>query len=208
MTENRKDIIITTILLTIFAGLVFLNFISHEIYGKKAQTRIERHAALEARQQERVDARRITAEYIKLRELTRNQDTKDIIDYDEEYSGLKNEYLNSIVSISKELEEKVVNIDDIEALVKQRITAARKFKEGLENMEYIPGPLKDYHELLLSFLENDIDTWEATRSYYAGDFDGSASDMKKLHDENSLIFSQTEELKKEIYSLYGLEDLL
>ena len=208
MNKNRKDIIITTILLIIFAGLVCLNFVFHEIYGKRTQARIEMHDALEAQQQERLDARRITAEFIKLRELSRNQDIKDVFSFDEEFSGLKNEYLESIAGISEELEGKVVNIDDIGALVDKRIAAARKFKERLENIEYIPGPLEDFHGLLISFLENDISTWEATRSYYAGDYDGSDSDIKRLHSENSSLYRQTEELQKEIYSRYGLEDLL
>ena len=208
MIEKHKDIIITTILLIIFSGLVFLNIVFHEIYGKRTQARIEMHDALEAQQQERLDARRITAEFIKLRELSRNQDIKDVFSFDEEFSGLKNEYLESIAGISEELEGKVVNIDDIRALVDKRIAAARKFKERIESIEYIPGPLVDFHDFLIFFLENDISTWEATRSYYAGDYDGSDSDIKRLHDENSSLYSQTEELQKEIYSRYGLEDLL
>jgi hypothetical protein len=208
MIEKHKDIIITTILLIIFSGLVFLNFVFHEIYGKRTQARIEMHDALEAQQQERLNARETTAEYIKLREIARDQDIKDVFSFDEEFSGLKNEYLESIAGISEELEGKVVNIDDIRALVDKRIAAARKFKERLENIEYIPGPLEDFHDLLIFFLENDISTWEATRSYYAGDYDGSDSDIKILHNENSSLYRQTEELQKEVYSQYGLEDLL
>jgi hypothetical protein len=181
--------------------------LSYEIYEKRTITRIERHNILEAQQLEKLNARKITAEFIRLREIARDQDIKDIFGFDKEYSDIKKEYLESIAGISEELEEKVVNIDDIMALVEKRIAAAGKFKERLENIEYIPGPLEDFHGLLIFFLENDISTWEATRSYYAGDYDGSDSDLKRLHSENTTIYGQTEELQKEIYSSYGLEDL-
>jgi hypothetical protein len=208
MTENRKEIIITIILIFIFTGLIYLNFISFEIFEKRVLARIERHSILEAQQQEKQDARQSTADYIRSREIARNQDIKDIVDFDKKYSEFKKDYLENLDIIAEGLEEKVVNIDDIIALAAKRIAAARKFRESLENIEHVPEPLEDLHNLLLLFLENDIATWEATRSYYSGEYNGSIADMKKLHNDNTLLYQQTQELQKEVYSLYGLEDLL
>ena len=91
MNKNRKDIIISTILLIIFSGLVCLNYFSYEIYEKRTLVRIKRHNTLEAQQLEKLNARQMTAEFIRLREIARNQDIKDIIGFDEEYSGIKKE---------------------------------------------------------------------------------------------------------------------
>jgi hypothetical protein len=208
MNINRKDVIITVILLIIFAGLICLNYFSYEFSEKRATARIEMHNALEARQQEKINARLATAEHIRLREIARNQDISDIFNYDEVYSGLEKEYLDNIAGISEELEKKVVNIIDIVSIVNKRITAAKEFKESLENIDYIPEPLEDFHDLLLFFLENDISTWQATKSYYNGDYEGDIAEIRRLHSENSLLYRQTEELQKEIYALYELEDLL
>ena len=100
MTENRKEILITSILLLIFAGLLFLNYISYKEFQKTTLKRIERHEALEALQEEKLAARQKTTEFIRLRELARDQEIKDILEFNEEYSSIEREFTSSINSIS------------------------------------------------------------------------------------------------------------
>lgn len=208
MRRDRRDILITVILLAVFTGLVFLNYYSFKLFEERTSARIERHEALEAWQQERLAAREATREFIRMRELARDNDISDIIVFQEEYSAIKEEYLSSISSISKDLEEKVVNIGDINDLVSRRIDASKRFQESLESMSNIPAPLEDFYSKLMAYLENDINTWQATRSYYSGSYDGEEADLKQLHRKNSALYQQALELQKEIYSDYGLEDLL
>ena len=208
MTKNHIDILVTSVLLICFAGLLCLNIIFFEVFEKKTLARMEKHEALEVAQQEKIAARQATKDLIELRELARNQDMKDIIGFDEEYSRIKEEYLSKISGISEKLEEKAVNISDIRSLVDKRIDAANKFKENLSDIGRIPAALEDFHVLLLEFLDNDIFTWQEIKSYYSGTYDGEDADIKELYRTNSELYGQTEYLQREIYSGYGLENLL
>lgn len=207
MIKNSKEIIITTILLIIFTGLLCFNYISYEAFEKRTLSRIERHKVLEAQQQERLAARQLTFEFIRMRELARDQDIRDMISFNQNYLALLEDYRESIAGVSRELEDKVVNIEDIEVLVDKRITAARSFKDGFTAIENIPGPLEEFYDLFLEFLESDISTWQETRSYYSGSYEGSSSDIQKMQDENSILYRKAEDLLKEVYSAYDLEDL-
>lgn len=208
MRKDRKDITITTILLVVFAGLLFLNHIYYKTFEERTSVRIERHEALKALQEERLAAREATREFIRMRDLTRDNDIREIITFQEEYSAVKDEYMSSISRISGELEEKVVNIEDIIDLVERRIEASRRFQQNLEDISIIPLPLEDFYSELLVFLDHDIDTWQATGSYYSGSYDGDEADLEELHRRNSEIYQQIVEMQQEIYSEYGLENLL
>jgi hypothetical protein len=208
MTGNRKDKLITIIILVIFAGLICLNFISYEVFEKRTSPRMERHNALEAWQQERLAAREATGESIRLRELTRNQDTRDIIEFDKEYSAIMQDYKASISRISEELEKKVVNIDELKDLADRRMNAAKRFRDSLKDVNDIPAPLEEFHDMLMDFLENDISAWQETSSYYSGSYSGDEAGINELHRKNSALYQQVIDLQKELYYGYGLEYLL
>jgi hypothetical protein len=208
MTENRKDKLLTTMILVIFTGLVCLNLISYEMFEKKALARIERHNALEALQQEKMAARDATEEFIRMRELNRNQDIGDIIDFNKKYSAIRRKYQASISGILEEAEKKAVNMDDLKELADRRINAAKRFRDSLKDIRDIPAPLEEFHNMLLDFLENDISAWQETGLYYSGNYSGDEEDIKEIHRKNSVLYQQAIDLQKEIYSGYGLEYLL
>lgn len=208
MTGNRKDKLITIIILVIFTGLVCLNLISYEIFEKKAMARMERHNALEDLQKEKMAARDATEEFIRLRELNRNQEIGDIIDFDKEYSAIRRKYQASISGILEEAEKKAVNIDNLKELADRRINAAKRFRDSLKDIEFIPEPLEIFYKMLLDFLENDISAWQETGLYYSGNYSGEEEDIKETHRKNSAVYQQAIDLQKEIYSSYGLEHLL
>ena len=208
MIKNRTEILITIILLIIFTGLLCFNYLSYREFEKRTQARIERHNALEAQQQERIAAREATRGFIRMRELARNLEIRQIIGFDEVYSAIKQDYLAEIDRISDELEGKVINIDDIIILVDERIDASRRFRSSLDGIGDVPGPLEDFYDLLMEFLENDISTWQEIRSYYAGIYNGDDRSLRESYNENSRLFMQVNDMQKDIYSEYNLEDLL
>jgi hypothetical protein len=208
MSDKQKEIMIISMLVIIFAGLLYYNILSSEAFKKKQLARIQRHEILEAQQLEKAAARQATREFIELRILSRNQEMRDMVEFDEKYSNIKKEYLSSINKISEELEKKVINIDDISSIVQQRIHAAVVFKENLLMIEKIPEPLGGIYDLILEFLDNDIYTWQEIKSYYEGTFIGDDSDISELLRKNSELYDQIEDFQQEIYSQYDLEGIL
>lgn len=212
--KNHKDIIATSLLLLCFAGLLSYNIITFELFGRPALERMERHAVLEAQQQEKIIARQATIEYIKLRDLAKIQDAADIMEFDAVYAEIKKDYLSSINSISEEFEQKVVNMDSIKILTNERIKIAEKFKQGLEDISMIPEPLNDFHASLIEFADNDIYTWKEILIYYSKNLSintiqlNNDDRIRELYMKNQELYREVEELHIEIYSRYGLESLL
>ena len=212
--KSRKDIIVTSLLLLCFAGLLSYNIITFELFGRAAIERMERHAILEVQQQEKIIARQATLEFIKFRSLAKIQDAADIIEFDVVYVEIKKDYLSSIDIISEEFEQKVVNIDSIKILTNERIKIAEKFKQGLEDISLIPEPLNDFYASLTEFADNDIYTWEEILIYYSKNLSldntqlNTDDRIKELYMKNQELYREVEELHVEIYSKYGLESLL
>ena len=212
--KNFKDILVTSLLMFCFVGLLSYNIISFELFGRAALARMERHAALEARQQEKIYARQITREFIELQNLIKVQDAADIIEFDAIYAEIKKDYLSGIGSISEEFEQKVANIDNIRILTGERIRIAEKFKEELGSIGMVPEPLDDFYSSLLEFVDNDIYTWEEILLYYSTNFSMQDEQLidddgiKELYMKNQDLYMEVEELQAEIYSEYGLESFL
>lgn len=208
--KNHKDVIATSVLVLCFAGLLSYNIITFELFGRAAIERMERHAVLEAGQQEKIIARQVTLEFIELRELARIQDAAEIIEFDAVYAEIKKDYLSSIGSISEEFEQKVINIDIIKILTSKRIKIAEKFRQELEAVSIIPEPLEDFHASLIEFADNDIYTWEEMLAYYSKSLSIDRGDnrIKELYMRNQELYREVEELHIDIYSKYGLERLL
>ena len=163
---------------------------------------------LEAQQQEKLTARQATREFIILRALTRDRDIKEIIEFDELYSEIEEEYLSKINRISEEMENKLVSIEDVKDLVDERIDASRQFKDEVIGINNVPGPLEDFYGLLLKFLDNDISTWLQIKLYYSGFYEEDDNGIKELYRVNSELFRQIGEKKGEIYSKYELGNLI
>jgi len=191
--KNRKDLIIISIVLTVFTALLVTNIVISCDYDRKAAEGNE------------AEAGETVQDTVNLRELSRNQDMGEIIDFDEKYSEMEGEYLDKISDMS---DIKAVNMRDIIALADERVEAAREFKSGLEGMEDIPEALDDFYVSMLDFLSNDIYTWQEIKLFYSGNFDGDDADIWELHEANSDMYSEVVEKQQKVYSEYGLEDLL
>jgi hypothetical protein len=212
--KNYKDIIVTLLLVLCFAGLLSYNIITFELFGRAAIERMERHAVLEAEQQEKIAARQTVLEFIELRSLAKIQDAADIIKFDAVYVEIKRDYLSSIGSISEEFEQKVANIDNIKILTNERIKIAEKFKQELEAISIIPEPLNDFYSSLIEFADNDIYTWKEILIYYSKNLSidnvqlNGDDKIKEIYMRNQELYREVEELHIEIYSKYGLGSLL
>jgi len=212
--KNYKDIIVTSLLVLCFAGLLSYNIITFELFGRAAIERMERHAILEVQQQEKIIARQATLELIELRSLAKIQDAADIIEFDAVYTEIKKDYLSSIGGISEEFEQKVINMDSIKILTNKRIKIAEKFKQELEGISMIPEPLNDFYGSLIEFADNDIYTWEEILIYYSKNLSLDSTQLngddriEELYMKNQELYRELEELHIEIYSKYGLESLL
>ena len=212
--QRRNEIIITIILILIFAGLVTYNFMVVQKYNKVVGQRMERHQALETLQLEKIAARESTVAYIELRSLIKSQETADIIKFDTWYKKIEGQYLDQINEISEEFKQKVTNIEDLKSLVIKRGRAAEDFKQELVNIDDVPEPLDSLYFLLLDFLDNDIDTWNEVLGYYSENFSIENPSIiqdqaiSELYLKNSDLYRQVEQLRLETYTEYGLESLL
>ena len=212
--QRRNEIIATIILVLVFSGLTTYNFVVVQRHNRIVGQRLEMHQVLEARQIEKVKAREATIAYIELRSLIKSQDTADIIKFDTWYKKIEGRYLDQIKGISREFKQKVTNIEDLKSLVIKRGRAAEDFKQELANIDDIPEPLESLYFLLLDFLDNDIDTWNEVLEYYSEDFSIENpliiqdQAINELYLKNSDLYRQVEQLRLEIYTVYGLESLL
>jgi hypothetical protein len=212
--QRRNEIIATIILVLIFSGLTTYNFVVVQRHNRIVGQRLEMHQVLEARQIEKVKAREATIAYIELRSLIKSQDTADIIKFDTWYKKIEGRYLDQIKGISREFKQKVTNIEDLKSLVIKRGRAAEDFKQELANIDDIPETLESLYFLLLDFLDNDIDTWNEVLEYYSEDFSIENpliiqdQAINELYLKNSDLYRQVEQLRLEIYTVYGLESLL
>ena len=212
--QKKNEIIVTLVLILIFAGLVTYNLVTVQRYNRIVSQRSDRHEMLEARQIEKIKAREATGAYIDLRSLIKSQETADIVKFDTWYKKIESQYLDQINEISEEFEQKVINIEDLKSLVIKRGRAAESFKQELLGIIDVPEPLDSFYFLLLDFLDNDINTWNEVLGYYSEDFsieNPSIIQDQAINDlylKNRNIYRQVEELRSEIYTKYGLEDLL
>ena len=212
--QKKNEIFITVVIVLIFAVLVAYNFLLVQKYNRVVGQRMEVHRMLEARQLEKIAARETTSTYIKHRSLIRSQETADIIKFDTWYKKIEGQYLDQIKDISREFKQKVTNIEDLKSLVIKRGRAAEDFKQELANIDDIPEPLESLYFLLLDFLDNDIDTWNEVLEYYSEDFSIENpliiqdQAINELYLKNSDLYRQVEQLRLEIYTVYGLEGLL
>ena len=212
--QKKNEIITTIVLILIFTGLVTYNLLVVQRHNRIVGQRLEIHQILEAQQIEKIKARESTIAYIELRSLIKSQETADIIKFDTLYNKIEGKYLDQINDISEEFRQKVTNIEDLKSLVIRRGRAAEDFKQELVSIDNIPKPLDSLYSLLLDFLDNDINTWNEVLEYYSEDFSTENpliiqdQAINELYLKTSDLYRQTEQLRLEIYTEYGLESLL
>jgi hypothetical protein len=127
---------------------------------------------------------------------------------------MESQYFDQIADISNEFEEKVTNIDELKSLVIRRVGAAENFMYELTAIDNVPESLDSLYFLLLDFLDNDINTWNEVLRYYSENFSTENPSIiqdqatSELYLKNRDLYRQVEELRLEIYTVYGLESLL
>ena len=139
MTSKSKEIIFSLLLVVIMLAAVGYNVYSVE-YQK-----------VEAARQAEEDARRQQ----EMLEEIKSTEAREIAEFDRVYGALKDEFAAGVDELSAKADMQVSSIDELKEITTQRMNASKKLKDGLSQMS-IPGPLKDYYELEMKFLESDI----------------------------------------------------
>lgn len=193
MTSKSKEIIFSLLLVVIMLAVVGYNVYSVE-YQK-----------VEAVRQAEEDARR----EIEMLEEIKSTEAREIAEFDRDYGALKDEFAAGVDDLSAKLNSQVSSIYELKEITTQRMNASKKLKDGLSQMS-IPGPLKDYYELEVKFLESDINAMALVLDYYSsGDYSTyDVSGLEELYKNNNLLFLKAQQEMQRVYKEYGLEYLL
>ena len=193
MTLKGKEIIFSLLLVVIMLAVVGYNVYSVE-YQK-----------VEAVRQAEEDARR----EIEMLEEIKSTEAREIAEFDRDYGALKDEFAAGVDDLSAKLNSQVSSIYELKEITTQRMNASKKLKDGLSQMS-IPGPLKDYYELEVKFLESDINAMALVLDYYSsGDYSTyDVSGLEELYKNNNLLFLKAQQEMQRVYKEYGLEYLL
>ena len=193
MTSKSKEIIFSLLLVVIMLAVVGYNVYSVE-YQK-----------VEAVRQAEEDARR----EIEMLEEIKSTEAREIAEFDRDYGALKDEFAAGVDDLSAKLNSQVSSIYELKEITTQRMNASKKLKDGLSQMS-IPGPLKDYYELEVKFLESDINAMALVLDYYSsGDYSTyDVSGLEELYKNNNLLFLKAQQEMQRVYKEYDLEYLL
>jgi hypothetical protein len=211
--KKLRDSLIISILLTCFAVMLTYNIISFESYKKTLLMRIERHEVVKKEQEEKILARQMTARFIELKKLEKSRRTADIMEFDKIYSEIKQDYVSAVNNLLVDLDKKVVNMDQIIDLTRERIEIAERFKHDLLGIKEIPETIDSFYKELLAFADNDIYTWKQILLYYSENFSIESrqqeydDNIRKLYNKNLELYRRLCDIQAEIYYEYGLESL-
>jgi hypothetical protein len=193
MTSKSKEIIFSLLLVVIMLAAVGYNVYSVE-YQK-----------VEAARQAEEDARRQQ----EMLEEIKSTEAREIAEFDRVYGALKDEFAAGVDELSAKADMQISSIDELKEITAQRMNASKKLKDGLSQIS-IPGPLKDYYELEMKFLESDINAMTLVLDYYSSGIYSTFDDQEidAAYWESSYWLRRTEEEMEKVYRQYGLEYLL
>lgn len=203
MTTKNKGIIFSSVLIVIIIILVGFDVFLVE------KTKVEVGRIME----ELAKIEYLKTEFKKAEiELLKQKVEKisiEIIEFDEKYRVVENEYTEKVNELSKKINSEILNIDELKELTTQRINVSKKFKNKLSQMN-IPGPLEDFYEFEMEFLNNDIETMALILAYYNSDSYSTYNDdkLKEAYEKSNLWFLKAEEEMSRVYREYNLEYLL
>jgi hypothetical protein len=162
-------------------------------------------AKIEAARQAEEDARRQQ----EMLEEIKSTEAREIAEFDRVYGALKDEFAASVDELSAKADMQISSIDELKEITAQRMNASKKLKDGLSQIS-IPGPLKDYYELEMKFLESDINAMTLVLDYYSSGIYSTFDDQEidAAYWESSYWLRRTEEEMEKVYRQYGLEYLL
>jgi len=203
MTTKNKGIIFSSVLIVIMIILVGFDVFLVEKTKVEVGRIMEELAKIEYLKTEFKKAE------IELLKQKVEKTSIEIIEFDEKYKVAKNEYTEKVNELSKKINSEILNIDELKELTTQRINVSKKFKNKLSQMN-IPGPLKDFYEFEMEFLNNDIETMALILTYYNSDSYSTYNDdkLKEAYEKSNLWFLKAEEEMSRVYRQYNLEYLL
>ncbi len=203
MTKKNREIILSSILVIIIIALVGFNIFLVEKTKVEVKRVMEELARIEYIKTELRKAK------IELLKQKVEKTSIEIIEFDEKYRVAKSEYTENVNELSKKINSEILNIDELKELTTQRINVSKKFKNKLSQMN-IPGPLEDFYEFEMEFLNNDIETMALILAYYNSDSYSTYNDdkLKEAYEKSNLWFLKAEEEMSRVYREYNLEYLL
>ncbi len=206
MNNKKKDMLISIILISVMAVLLGINI--YIVQGVRAVVwnREEYHSRLKAQQLEKSALRKIIKDRLDGNKYQRQKTVSEIIEFDEKYIPIRDDFLGKVESLSAKFESGVVNIEGLKQLTAERIDASEIFKQELSSINMVPGPIEDFYGSLSEFLEKDIEKWNLILTYYSrGDLQEELDlDQKNVND----LYHKAEDERARIYTAYELESLL
>ena len=201
MIKSKSEIIISILLVLITVLLVGYNIFSVEMQKVETQRQMEESA--------RLDEERERLESEMLEEL-KSKETMELAEYYRKYRPIKAEFIEKTAELSKKMEDKIINIGELEELTIKRLDAARNYKEKLIQIGNVPKPLETFFSYELEFLESDIKTVSLVLSYYGSESYSGFNDnaIEKLYENTRYLLLKAEEELQRVYSQYELEYLL
>ena len=203
MTTKNKGIIFSSVLIVIMIVLVGFDVFLVEKTKVEVGRIMEELAKIEYL---KTELKKAETELLKQKV---EKTSIEIIEFDEKYRVVENEYTEKVNELSKKINSEILNIDELKELTTQRINVSKKFRNKLSQMN-IPGPLEDFYEFEMEFLNNDIETMALILAYYNSDSYSTYNDdkLKEAYEKSNLWFLKAEEEMSRVYREYNLEYLL
>ena len=201
MNEKNKEILFSLILIIIVAVLLYYNVFSVET--KKIEEKIiEKQAEIERLELE--------AKKIELLKQQREKESVEIIEFDEKYRMIEDDFLKKVKEISDKSEDKFVNIEELKELIAQRLKISKEFNKKFRQIDNIPEPLNDFYKFEIEFLNNDIEIFTLMYSYYNSGYYYAYNDDRliEVYRNNNVLFLKAEKERVRVYKEYRLDYLL
>ena len=146
-------------------------------------------------------------EYLK---LSQEKTVREIISFDDSIEVLKKEFNEKINLLPYKIDTKYINIQEIKKIAVSGLNASVDFRNKLKNIVYIPKPLNDYYNLLITYLDNNIRINNLFLAYFDSNnystFDNSQ--IKQLYEENDAILKELDQERIKIFKENNIDYLL
>lgn len=142
---------------------------------------------------------------IKAEIAKKNKDSSDIINFNDQYLKIRQDFYLRVEEIMGKIDNKVNSLDVIKQLTTDRIKLAEDYKSQINSLT-ISDALNNLYDYEIEFLDSDIKLWNIVNAYYSLD-DFSKFDLNKIDVENQKsheLYLKAEEELKSVYNKYGL----
>ena len=208
--KSRKTLLIyilSAVIVTIILAIVAVVLIYNNILSRAEAYKQEVLAKLVQWEEHQEELERIRLEIIKLQ---KEKTVREIIEFYEKYDDLRKQYFNSIQVYESDIQEKASSVEELKQKVRERLVAANDFKNQMEKVDYIPGPMQDFFDLNIDYLDNEIQVMYYLIAYYGG-FNYSTyndTELLQLMAENKDLLLEIDEELKRVFIEHGIDYLL